>query len=256
MEKENFYELWQIMKRLRLECPWDKEQTHDSIKTATLEEAYEVVESIDNQDWNELKSELGDLLLHVVFHSAIAEEKGEFTLSDVINEISQKLIRRHPHIFGDVKVNSSKEIEQNWEKIKLEETGRKSVLDGMPKHLPALLRSFRLQEKASKVGFDWQKKEDAWLKVEEEFAEFKEAEESGDFLHTEEEFGDLLFVLVNYARFLKINPENAMRRVNEKFITRFQYIEKRLAENGKKITESNLEEMDKFWDEAKNHLKK
>ncbi len=250
-EKEAFEKLWNVMKRLRRECPWDKEQTHDSIKAATLEEAYEAVEAIDEKDYDSLKGELGDLLLHIVFHSAIAEEKNEFTLNEVINGITEKLIRRHPHIFGDVKVKDSKEIEKNWEAIKLKEKGRESVLDGVPKSLSALLRSYRLQEKASKVGFDWQEKTDVWQKVEEELREFKEAENSEDIEKTEEELGDLLFALVNYSRFLKINPENALRRANEKFIKRFQYVEKRLKEEGYDITKTDLETMDKFWNEKK-----
>ena len=250
-EKEAFEKLWNVMKRLRRECPWDKEQTHDSIKAATLEEAYEAVEAIDEKDYDSLKGELGDLLLHIVFHSAIAEEKNEFTLNEVINGITEKLIRRHPHIFGDVKVKDSKEIEKNWEAIKLKEKGRKSVLDGVPKSLSALLRSYRLQEKASKVGFDWEEKSDVWQKVEEELREFKEAENSENIEKTEEELGDLLFALVNYSRFLKINPENALRRANEKFIKRFQYVEKRLKEEGFDITKTDLETMDKFWNEKK-----
>ncbi len=251
MEKEYFDKLWQVMKRLRKECPWDKEQTHDSIKAATLEEAYETVEAIDEKDYEALKGELGDLLLHIVFHSAIAEEANEFTLNEVIDGITQKLIRRHPHIFGDVKVKDSKEIEKNWEAIKLKEKGRKSVLDGVPKSLSALLRAYRIQEKVSKVGFDWKNKADVWEKVEEELREFKEAEKNGDAERTEEELGDLLFALVNYSRFLKINPENALRKANEKFIKRFEYVEKRLREEGLDITETDLATMDKFWEEGK-----
>ena len=251
MEKEYFDKLWQVMKRLRKECPWDKEQTHDSIKAATLEEAFEAVEAIDEKDYDALKGELGDMLLHIVFHSAIAEEKNEFTLSEVINGITEKLIRRHPHIFGDVKVKDSKEIEKNWELIKLKEKGRKSVLDGIPKSLSALMRAYRIQEKASKVGFDWKNKNDVWKKVEEELREFKEAEKIGDAEAMENEFGDLLFALVNYARFLKINPENALRKTNNRFLKRFQYIEEKLKENGIEMGNADLETMDKFWEEAK-----
>ncbi len=251
MEKEYFDKLWQVMKRLRKECPWDKEQTHDSIKAATLEEAFEAVEAIDEKDYDALKGELGDMLLHIVFHSAIAEEKNEFTLSEVINGITEKLIRRHPHIFGDVKVKDSKEIEKNWELIKLKEKGRKSVLDGIPKSLSALMRAYRIQEKASKVGFDWKNKNDVWKKVEEELREFKEAEKIGDAEAMENEFGDLLFALVNYARFLKINPENALRKTNNRFLKRFQYIEEKLKENGIEMGNAELETMDKFWEEAK-----
>lgn len=253
MQEQKFYELVKIMRRLREECPWDKEQTNDSIKAATLEEAYEAVEAIDKKNYEELKSELGDLLLHIVFHSAIAEDNKLFNIEDVIQSISDKLIRRHPHVFSDTVVNNNSDILRNWEHIKLKE-GRKSLLDGIPKALPALNRAYRIQEKVAKVGFDWSDIKDVWNKVKEEFKEFKEAEESGDKEKTEEEFGDLLFALINYARFININPENALRKTNEKFIERFQYIEKKLAENGKSLIDSNLQEMDKYWEEAKNRL--
>ncbi len=252
-EKERFDELWRVMQRLRKECPWDKEQTHDSIKAATLEETYEAVEAIDNKDYDALRDELGDMLLHIVFHSVIAEENNEFKLTDVIKGITEKLIRRHPHIFGDVKVKDSKEIEKNWEAIKLQE-GKKSLLEGVPKSLSSLLRAYRIQEKASKIGFDWEKKEDVWVKVEEELKEFKEAEQSGDMERTEEELGDLLFSLVNYSRFLKINPENALRRANDKFIKRFSYVEEKINSSGNNLVNATLEEMDKFWEESKKQL--
>ena len=252
-EKERFDELWRVMQRLRKECPWDKEQTHDSIKAATLEETYEAVEAIDNKDYDALRDELGDMLLHIVFHSVIAEENNEFKLTDVIKGITEKLIRRHPHIFGDVKVKDSKEIEKNWEAIKLQE-GKKSLLEGVPKSLSSLLRAYRIQEKASKIGFDWEKKEDVWEKVEEELKEFKEAEQSGDMERTEEELGDLLFSLVNYSRFLKINPENALRRANDKFIKRFSYVEEKINSSGNNLVNATLEEMDKFWEESKKQL--
>ncbi len=252
-EKERFEELWRVMQRLRKECPWDKEQTHDSIKAATLEETYEAVEAIDNKDYDALRDELGDMLLHIVFHSVIAEENNEFKLTDVIKGITEKLIRRHPHIFGDVKVKDSKEIEKNWEAIKLQE-GKKSLLEGVPKSLSSLLRAYRIQEKASKIGFDWEKKEDVWVKVEEELNEFKEAEQSGDKERTEEELGDLLFSLVNYSRFLKINPENALRRANDKFIKRFSYVEEKINSSGNNLVDATFEEMDKFWEESKKQL--
>ncbi len=252
-EKERFDELWRVMQRLRKECPWDKEQTHDSIKAATLEETYEAIEAIDNKDYDALRDELGDMLLHIVFHSVIAEEKNEFKLTEVIDGITQKLIRRHPHIFGDVKVKDSKEIEKNWEAIKLQE-GKKSLLEGVPKSLSSLLRAYRIQEKASKIGFDWEKKEDVWEKVEEELNEFKEADQSGDKERTEEELGDLLFSLVNYSRFLKINPENALRRANDKFIKRFSYVEEKINSSGNNLVDATLEEMDKFWEESKKQL--
>lgn len=263
MSQAKFNEFVQIVKRLRKECPWDKEQTNDSIKSATIEEAYEVVEAIDKKDFDELKKELGDLLLHVVFHTVIAEEQNYFSIEEVIESIQEKLIRRHPHVFGDKSVNNSEEVKRNWEKIKLEE-GRESLLDGVPPYLPALQRAFRLQEKAAKVGFDWESKEDVWRKVLEEIEEMHELEalkmnaeskEQASEIQKkiEEEVGDVFFALTNYARFLGVNPEEALRLTNNKFIIRFQYIEEQLKALGKKVTESNLEEMDKFWNESKKH---
>ncbi|MCX7875966.1 MAG: nucleoside triphosphate pyrophosphohydrolase [Melioribacteraceae bacterium] len=254
MVGEKFQKLYEIMKRLRVECPWDREQNHDSIKAATIEETYEVVEAIDQKDFNELKTELGDLLLHIVFHSAIGEDNKTFTMEEVIDSITEKLIRRHPHVFGDTKVNGTKEILKNWEEIKLSE-GRDSILDGIPKQLPSLARAFRIQEKVSKVGFDWEHKEDVWKKVIEEINEMHEMEKIGDKEKLEEEMGDVFFALTNYARFLGINPENALRITNEKFINRFLYVESKIKESGKNITESTLEEMDKFWEESKLKLK-
>jgi len=250
MTGKKFNDLLDVMWKLRRECPWDKEQTHDSIKAATLEEAYEVVEAIDNTDMNELKSELGDLLLHIVFHSVIAEENKNFTIDEVIATIEEKLIRRHPHVFGDVKVNGNKDITRNWEAIKLQE-GRNSVLEGVPKNLPELHKAFRMQEKVSKVGFDWEKREDVWDKVKEEISELQQAEANGNKKELEEEMGDLIFSIVNYSRFIGINPENALRRTNEKFMKRFKFVEKKIGELNKSITDSNLEEMDKFWEESK-----
>lgn len=254
MKAQKFNKLVEIMKRLRKECPWDREQTNNSIKAATLEEAYEVVEAIDNKDFKELKTELGDLLLHIVFHSTIAEEKGEFTIEDVIDSITEKLIRRHPHVFGNVKVNGNEDVMRNWETIKLSE-GRDSVVEGIPKNIPQLYRAFRLQEKVSKIGFDWENKEDVWEKVMEELNEFKEAEKSSNQLNIETEFGDIIFSLVNYARFIGINPENALRKTNNKFVERFHYIENKLKTNGKTVIDSNLEEMDKYWEESKFNIK-
>ena len=250
MPENAFIKFVEVTKRLRKECPWDKEQTHTSIRHSLIEEAYEVVEAIDKNDPKELKKELGDLLLHVVFHANIAEEEEAFTLTDVINGISEKLIRRHPHIYGEVKVDGSEKVKQNWEKLKMQE-GRESLMDGVPKELPALLRAHRLTDRASKVGFDWEKKEDAWKKVEEEMQELHHAIEKGQQEEVEAEFGDLLFGLVNYSRFINVNPEIALRQTVEKFITRFQYIERRLKEMGKDIHSSSLEEMDKLWEEAK-----
>ncbi len=261
MIEDNFKELVDIVRRLRVECPWDREQTNDSIKSATIEEAYEVVEAIDNKDFQELKKELGDVLLHVVFHSIMAEEKNEFKLEEVIESIKEKLIRRHPHVFGDVKVADSHEVKKNWEEIKMQE-GRDFVLDGVPVNLPALQRAHRLQEKAAKVGFDWEKKEDVWKKVIEEIEEMHEEEVKSQKSKSKNEFseeleieiGDVFFALVNYARFLNVNPEYALRKTNKKFIDRFNYVQKRVQETGKNISESNLEEMDKFWNESKKVL--
>ena len=277
MIENKFQEFVEIVKRLRKECPWDREQTNDSIKAATIEEAYEVVEAIDNKDYAELKKELGDLLLHVVFHTTIAEESNHFKLENVIDSIQEKLIRRHPHVFGNIEVNGADEVKKNWETIKLKE-GRKSLVDGVPVSLPALQRAHRLQEKVSKVGFDWENKQDVWKKVIEEIEEMHEIEnlkslpagkagqnsqpEADQHLaenlkneelnkKLESEIGDVFFALVNYSRFLGINPENALRRTNEKFIKRFNYVEKKILESGRSLNESNLKEMDVYWEESK-----
>ncbi len=265
MNSTKFNEFVGIVKRLRKECPWDREQTNDSIKHATLEEAHEVVEAIDNNNYEELKKELGDLLLHVVFHTVIAEGNEKFTLDEVIDNISEKLIRRHPHVFGDEKVFDAEHVKKNWENIKLQE-GRDSVLDGVPENLPALQKAHRLQEKAAKVGFDWEKKEDVWKKVIEEIEEMHEIEElkmKNERLKSfeeldkrlESEVGDVFFALVNYARFLGINPENALRKTNKKFIERFKFVEEKIKSNGKSVSESSLAEMDKYWNESKSTIK-
>jgi len=244
-----------VVRRLRKECPWDREQTHQSIRHSLIEEAYEVVEAIDHKDLNDLKLELGDLLLHVVLHSIIAEEESAFRLEDVVSESSAKLIRRHPHVFGDAEVRNADDVKNNWEKIKLSE-GRKSLMDGVPKKMPSLLRAHRLQEKASKVGFDWKRKTDVWKKVVEEIAELHDAEKKRSHDHLEEEFGDLLFALVNYARFLKVNPESALGKSTKKFTRRFQLIEEEIRKRGKKLEHSTLEEMDAIWNEGKKKEKK
>jgi len=262
MTDSKFNEFVEIVKRLRKECPWDREQTNDSIKAATIEEAYEVVEAIDKKNFEELRNELGDLLLHVVFHTIIASETNDFSINDVIDSIKEKLVRRHPHVFGEVKVSGAEEVKKNWEEIKLEE-GRNSLLDGVPEMLPALQRAHRLQEKASKVGFDWEKKEDVWKKVIEEIEEMHEIEKAKSqkisavdekeiYAKLEDEIGDVFFALVNYARFLGVNPENALRRTNSKFINRFGYVEDKIKAMGKKLTDSNLKEMDFYWEESKN----
>ena len=255
MTGSKFNEFVEIVKRLRAECPWDKVQTNESIRAATLEEAYEVVEAIDNKDYDELKKELGDLLLHVVFHSEIAAGDKKFDINEVIDLIQEKLIRRHPHIFGETVVSGSEDVKRNWEAIKLTE-GRDSVLDGVPGMMPSLQRAYRLQEKASKVGFDWEKKEDVWKKVIEEIEEMHKSEKEETRDELEQEVGDVFFALTNYARFLDINPEIALRRTNEKFISRFKYVEKKVKESGRQINESNLAEMDKYWEESKTSLKR
>jgi len=251
----HFADYIEVVRKLRKECPWDREQTHQSIRHSLIEEAYEVVEAIDHNDLDDLKLELGDLLLHVVLHSIIAEEESAFTIENVVSESSAKLIRRHPHVFGDTKVKSSDDVKSNWEKIKLSE-GRKSLMDGVPKKMPSLLRAHRLQEKASKVGFDWKRKEDVWQKVVEEIDELHAAERKRSHEHLEEEYGDLLFALVNYARFLKINPESALGKSTKKFAKRFQRIEGEIRKRGKKLEHSTLEEMDAIWNEGKKLEKK
>lgn len=250
MSGEKFEELMTIMRRLRKECPWDRKQTHDSIKAATLEETYELLESIDEKDFDEMKGELGDLLLHIVFHSVIAEGSDHFTIDEVIDGIKDKLIRRHPHIFRDVEVKDDNEIMQNWEAIKLKE-GRESVLQGVPKNLPTLQRAYRLQEKASKIGFDWPNAEQVWQKIVEELDELEAIKDSEEQEKIEDELGDIFFSLINYSRFIGINPEDALRKTTEKFIHRFNYVEEKIKESGKDITYSNLEEMDKYWEESK-----
>lgn len=249
---KHFEDFLIIVNKLRRECPWDKEQTNDSIKDLTIEEAYEVVAAIDEKNDEELKKELGDLFFHVLFHSKIAEDEGKFNINDVIQSVQEKMIRRHPHVFGDTIVNNSKEVKRNWEQIKLSE-GRNSVLEGIPAHLPSLQRAHRLQEKAAKVGFDWGKIDDVWEKVKEEIEEVKEASEKKSHDELENEFGDLLFALVNYARWLNIHPENALRRTNNKFISRFAYVQSKIENSGKKLTDSNLAEMDKYWEESKKY---
>ena len=239
-----------VVRRLRRECPWDREQTHVSVKHLLIEEAYETVEAIEEGDADGLKKELGDVFLHVLFHAVIAEDAGTFTIKDVMEAELEKLIRRHPHVFGDTAVSGTEEVLQNWEKLKLKE--KSSVLEGVPRHLPALLRAYRMQEKAAGVGFDFPQAEDAWGKVKEEMEEFHEVVDADADAETREaEFGDLLFSLVNYARFAGINPENALRATNAKFVRRFQHVEQRLKQEDRSITEASLEEMDAFWDEAK-----
>jgi XTP/dITP diphosphohydrolase len=248
--EKQFIEFVEIVKRLRKECPWDREQTLDSIKASSIEEVYEVIDAIEKKSYDELKLELADLLLHVVLYSIIAEEQNLFSLTDVLKGGMEKLIRRHPHVFGSEKLTDAETVKTNWEKLKLTE-GRQSVLDGVPSQLPGLQRAYRLQEKAAKVGFDWITGDEVWAKVVEELNELKETFHENNLDRTEDEFGDFLFALVNYSRFYKIDPEGALRKTNEKFIRRFQYIEKKLKENNKSILHSSLAEMDLYWNEIK-----
>ncbi len=258
---KEFDKFVEIVRKLRKECPWDREQTHESLRRCLLEESYEVLEAIDNKDMAELKKELGDLLLQVVFHSVMAEETKSFTLEEIMNDEMNKLISRHPHIFGDVKVANSDEVKANWEALKIKE-GRKSLLDGVPKELPSLFRAYRIQEKASKVGFDWDDLQPVYDKILEEINELKQAiddKKKGEDIKTrqeeiENEFGDVLFALVNYSRFLKINPEDALRKTVEKFIFRFHKIEEYAKEKNLNLKEMTLEEMDEVWNKAKGNL--
>jgi XTP/dITP diphosphohydrolase len=245
-----FEDLVEIVKILRKECPWDRKQTHESIKDNLIEEAYEAVEAIDTEDFDALKKELGDVLLHVVFHSNMADEESTFSINDVIYTIQKKLIRRHPHVFGDEDAKNDEQVAKNWESIKLDE-GKESILEGIPKQLPALIRAQRMQEKAANVGFDWPESTQVWEKIEEELQEFKEVLEQGDPQKSREEFGDLLFSLVNFGRFFDLNAEDSLRSTNKKFMDRFQHIEKQLDKKNKKISDASLEEMDKHWNSAK-----
>lgn len=245
-----FAELLKIMDRLRVECPWDRKQTEDSLRTLTIEEVHELSDAIIAGSPDGIRQELGDILLHIVFYSKIAGEKGQFTVPEMIRSICEKLIFRHPHIFGDVKVADENEVKRNWEKLKLKE-GRKSVLSGVPKSLTGLLKAYRLQEKASGVGFDWKKPEDVWAKVMEEMGEWKSSIGRGGREEMEEELGDLIFSLVNYARFIHLNPEDAIERSNLKFIRRFSYIEDKARERGRDLSSMTFDEMEALYQESK-----
>ncbi|MBG0781190.1 MAG: nucleoside triphosphate pyrophosphohydrolase [Bacteroidales bacterium] len=248
---EAFGRLLKIMDELRAGCPWDREQTFESLRHLTIEETYELSDAIMDHDLNEVKKELGDLMLHLVFYAKIGEEQGAFDIKDVLESISEKLIIRHPHIYGEVKVNGSDDVKENWERIKLKE-GKKSVLEGVPQSLPALLKAYRMQEKAGGVGFEWEHKDQVWDKVLEELQELKtEADLESPLHRREDEFGDLLFALVNYARYVGINPEDALEHTNRKFKSRFSHIEKVAEQQGKKLHEMSLEEMDGLWNQAK-----
>lgn len=251
MEANNrFDQLVKIVKILRKECPWDRKQTHESIKDNLIEEAYEAVDAIDQNDFDELKKELGDLMLHVVFHANMASETDYFEIEDVIYTIQDKLIRRHPHVFGEVEVKDEQEVARNWESIKLSE-GKESVLDGIPRHLPALIRAQRMQEKAANVGFDWPDSEQVIEKIEEEVEELQQSLKTGERNEQKSEFGDLLFSLVNISRFYNMDAEDCLRMTNKKFEKRFRYIENCLQQEGKSWKDTSLDEMDAYWNKAK-----
>ena len=248
---EAFGRLLDIMDQLRAECPWDKKQTFESLRHLTIEETYELGDAILEGNLSEIKKELGDLLLHIVFYAKIGSETKAFDIADVAHDISEKLIFRNPHIYGDVEVKDESDVKKNWEALKLKE-GKKSVLGGVPKGLPTLVKAQRIQDKVAGVGFDWDAKEEVWNKVNEELNEFKEEVIKGDLKKSEEEFGDVLFSLINYARFIKINPDTALERTNQKFIKRFNYLEAKAQDMGKTLDQMSLEEMEHLWVEAKN----
>lgn len=252
---EAFGRILTIMDELRAQCPWDRKQTMETLRNLTIEETYELADAILDKDMKTIKEELGDVLLHIIFYSKIAEEQGAFDIADVIHTECEKLVHRHPHIYGDVAVSGEEEVKKNWEKLKLKE-GKKSVLEGVPVGLPALVKAYRIQQKAKQVGFEWENRKQVWDKVEEELAELKQYaydSETPDLDRIEDEFGDVLFSLVNYARFLHIDPETALERTNKKFIHRFQYIEEQAGARQRTLEDMTLEEMDALWNEAKSH---
>ncbi len=243
-----FQRLLDIMDTLREQCPWDKVQTNESLRNLTIEETYELADALLENDTNEIKEEIGDLLLHMVFYCKIADEKGQFTIGDALETVNEKLIRRHPHIYGEVMVNGEDDVKRNWEQIKKAE-GKKSILSGVPNSLPAMIKAYRMQDKTKQVGFEWENKEQVWEKIEEEMQELKEViNEGNDQKRIEEEFGDVLFSLVNYARYLNVDPESALEKVNKKFKSRFEYIE---ANAPRDLETMSLEEMDALWEQAK-----
>lgn len=238
------------MDELREQCPWDRKQTIHTLRPLSIEELYELADAITDSDWKGIKEELGDLFLHLLFYAKIGEEQGQFTLTEVLDGIAAKLIHRHPHIYGDVKVNNEEDVKRNWEQLKLKE-GKKSILSGVPKSLPAVVKATRLQEKAKQIGFEWDTKEQVWEKVEEEMGELKESVSEGDPNKIQEEFGDLMFSLINYARFLHIDAENSLELTNKKFMTRFMGMEELAKAEGKKLEEMSLTEMDELWNRMK-----
>ena len=251
-----FQRLLDIMDRLRVECPWDKKQTIESLRHLTIEEVFELSQAIVDEDYQDVKKELGDIIMHIVFYSRIAEDRNLFTIDDVINGICEKLIIRHPHVFGDTSVKNAEEVADNWEKIKLTKEHNRSVLGGVPNGMPELLKAYRMQEKAAGVGFDWNKKEDVWEKVEEEINELKyEVENNGSKERLTEEFGDVMLALVNYSRFIKVNPMDALEVANKKFRSRFTFVEEKALEMGKSLVDMSLDEMNELWEMAKSDLK-
>ena len=249
-----FNRLLDIMDELREKCPWDKKQTLESLRHLTIEETYELADAILENDLNEIKNELGDVLLHLVFYAKIGAEKKSFDIGDVANAICDKLISRHPHIYGDVVVKDENEVKENWEKLKLKE-GKNSVLEGVPKSLPAMIKANRIQDKVAGVGFDWEEPFQVWEKVQEEISELNEEIKKKSKNSIESEFGDVLFSMINFARFIGVNPENALEKTNKKFINRFQYLEKAAKKEGKKLSEMTLSEMDVYWEKSKKVFK-
>jgi XTP/dITP diphosphohydrolase len=245
-----FLRLITIMDELREQCPWDKEQTIQTLRPLTIEETYELADAISDQNWKGIKEELGDLFLHLVFYARIGSEQQQFSLEEVLHGVCEKLIYRHPHIYGDTQVKDGEEVKRNWEKLKMRE-GKKSVLGGVPVSLPSMVKATRIQDKARQVGFEWENRADVWKKVEEEQQELQEAISSGNQMHIEEEFGDLLFSLINYARFLDVDPEGALEKTNKKFIYRFQWMEEQASLMGKKLQDMTLGEMDQLWNISK-----
>lgn len=249
-----FNRLLDIMDDLREKCPWDQKQTLESLRHLTIEETYELADAILDNDLPEIKKELGDLFLHIIFYAKIASEQKAFDIADVANAISDKLIHRHPHIYGDINVEDEEEVKRNWEQLKLKE-GKKSVLEGVPKSLPAVVKASRIQEKVAGVGFDWEQPEQVWEKVQEELSELNEEIKAGSKENIEKEYGDVLFSMINYARFINVNPENALEKTNKKFINRFQYLETQAKKAGKELSDMSLTEMDVFWEKSKEFFK-
>jgi XTP/dITP diphosphohydrolase len=246
-----FRHLLEVMDELREKCPWDRAQTFETLRNLTVEETFELADAIMDKDYPDMCKELGDLQLHIVFYAKVASEMGLFNVTDVLNKLCDKLIRRHPHIYGEMKADSANEVHENWEKIKLQTEGNRSVLGGIPSGMPALTKAYRIQDKVSGVGFDWDNKEDVWAKVQEEVGELKAEVDAGNHDRVEEEFGDVLFSLINYARFLDVHPEDALEKTNRKFMHRFQLLEQMVKADGRSLPDMSLAEMDEYWERAK-----